>query len=317
MDNPKQNQHPLAHLAKGEGLSPEEMQAWQGRLNIAAAAASAAVDLVPSLYLAKEIGEVQEKTNAFNEENNRLREKIKTLKRENDALKQKVEEMESQNEIQGETIRALESSYDKLQKELARVKKDKDQLRVEIEEKTSKFSTENKILAEKLEALTNDFEAVEKENNELKRRLEQLTNSNNSLKQTVDLMKKENMELKDEMGNLKADHENLKADYEKYKCKEARLALGQVAYLLEEEIGKVVLPNVNMGKTGIFKSMKHWLEKNSSNDKGKEAQERWEALKATLKWNGGDHKVALSLLKKIRIKDAHPEPVDLEEARKQ
>ena len=95
------------------------------------------------------------------------------------------------------------------------------------------------------------------------------------------------------------------------------LALGQVAYLLEAEIAKVVLPKVNMGKTGVLKSMKHWLKKNSSNDKGKEAQERWNVLKDKLKWDEDDHQLALSLLKDIRIKDAHPEPVDLDEARKQ
>ena len=271
----------------------------------------------------QEIREKDKKTNAFNEENSRLREEIKNLKRQNDALRQKVEEMESPNEVQGETIRTLESLYE-IEKELARVKKDKDQLRVEIDEKTFKFSTKNKILTEKLEALTNDFEAVEKENKELKRRLEHLANSNNSLIQTVDLMKKENMELKDEMGNLKAGHENLKADhknlradYEKSKGKEARLALGQVAYLLEAEIAKVVLPKVYMGKTGVLKSMKQWLKDNSSEGKGEKAQERWEALQVKLEWKEDKHKMALSLLKDIRIKDAHPEPVDLEEARKQ
>ena len=286
----------------------------QDRFNIAAAAAAAAVDLVPSLYLAKEIGEINEKTNGLNEENNRLQDKIKTLKRENEALKEKVKEMENQNQKHEKTIGSLEASYDKLQKELAKVKVDKDRLRIEIEEKTSKFSTENKILAEKLEALTNDFEEVERENNELKRRLEQLTNSNNSLKQTVDLVKIENQELKDEIGNLKADHKEFR---EKFECKETRLALGQVAWLLEAEIWKAVLPDEKMGTTGILKSMKHWLKKNSSNDKGKEAQKRWDDLKGKLNWDEDDHKLALSLLKKLRIVDAHPAKVDLEQARKQ
>ena len=258
--------------------------------------------------------ELDDGTNAFNQENSRLREEIKMLKRQNDALRQKVEEMESQNEEQGETIRTLQSSYDKLRKELARVKKDKDQLRIEIEEKTSKLSTENKILAEKLEALTNDFEAVEKENKELKRRLQHLANSNNSLKQTVDLMKTENMELKNEMGNLKADHENLKADYEKSK---ARLVLGQVAWLLEAEIWKAVLPHERMGTTGILNSMERWLKKKKEKPEGKAAQKRWDDLKGKLNWEEDDHKWALRHLKKLRIVDAHPEPVDLEEARKQ
>ena len=172
-----------------------------------------------------------------------------------------------------------------------------------------------------MEALTTDFEEVERENNELKRRLDQQTNNNNSLKQTVDLVKKENQELKDEMGNLKDKMGNLKADHEKLRekleSKETRLALGQVAWLLEAEIWKAVLPDEKMGTTGILKSMKHWLKKNSSNDKGKEAQKRWDDLKGKLNWDEDDHKLALSLLKKLRIVDAHPAKVDLEQARKQ
>ena len=296
------------HLAKDDDVSIEEMQ---GRLNIAAVDVGV---VPPSLYLANKIGGIDERTNGLNEENRKLRGKIK-------ALKKKVEEMEGQNQEQGETIRILEASYDKLQKELVKVKKEKDQLRIEIEEKTSTFSTENKILAERLEALTTDFEEVEKENNELKRRLDQLTNSNNSLKQTVDLVKKENQELKEEMGNLKDKMVNLKADHkelrEKLERKETRLALGQVAWLLEAEIWKAVLPDEKMGTIGILKSMKHWLRKNSSNDEGKEAQKRWDDLKDKLNWDEDDHKLALSVLKKLRVDDAHPAKVDLEQARKQ
>ena len=72
-----------------------------------------------------------------------------------------------------------------------------------------------------------------------------------------------------------------------------------------------------MGKTAIFKSMLNWLKKNSSNSEGADAQKRWEQLKVKLNWDDDDHKWALSLLKKIRISEAHPANVDLEVARKE
>ena len=285
-----------------------------------AAATAATAQLMPSLFFAKgkEMGEISEKINSLSEENNKLREKLKTVKKDNAAMNQKIGSQEK-------TIRALESSQEKLQKELENVKKAKERLRIEIEEKTSTFSTKNDILTEKLEALTKEFEAVENENKDLKRSLEELTNSNNSLKQTVDSMKKENQQmvdsikeenqqLKDEMGYLKAEQKEIRDTLE---CKETRLALGQVAWLLEEEIGKAVRPGKNMGKTGILYSMERWLEKNSKNPEGKAAQKRWDDLKEKLNWVEKDHIYALGQLKELRKKDAHPENVDLEEARKQ
>jgi DNA repair exonuclease SbcCD ATPase subunit len=313
MDRPKSVGHvtPL-HSRKGEEMSLEQMQALN--IAVAAEAAETAAQLMPSLYLANKIGEISGKTDGLSDENNRLREKLKGLKKENDTLKQKIEAMESQAQKQGETIRTLESSQDKLQKELEKVKTAKDRLRIEIEEKTSKFSTENAILAEKVEALTKELEEVEKENKELKRRLEEMSTSNNSLRQDVDSMKEENQQLKDEVGNLKAEQKKIN---EKLECKETRLALGQVAWLLEAEIWKAVLPDQTMGYTGILKSMKRWLKKNSSSPKGKAAQTRWEDLKEKLNWDEEDHNYALKCLKELRREDAHPKKVDLEVARKQ
>ena len=304
MDPPKPNRqlNPL-HSRKGEEISLDEMQA----LDLAAAATVTAAQLMPSLFFAKEIGEISGKANGLSEENNRLREKLNRLKKENDALKKKVDAMESQNNKHGETIRCLESSRDKLQKELEKVKTAKDRLRIEVEEKTSKLSAENTILTEKLENLTKEFEVVESENKELQRRLEELTNTCNSLKKNVDSLREENQELKEE-------HKKIR---EKLECKETRLALGQIAWLLEKEIWKAVLPDQKMGYTGILKSMERWLERNSSTSDGKAAQKRWDDLKEKLKWNEKDHKYALKHLKELRREDAHPDDVNLEVARKQ
>ena len=263
------------------------MQALQS----VASAVTVAAQLMPSIIFAKgkEIGEIAEKIKVLGKENSTLHEKLKTFKKDNAAMDQKIGSQEK-------TIRALESSQEKLHKELENVKEAKEQLQIEI----GQISTENEILTKKLEALTKNFEAVENENKELKRRLEEMSTSNNSLRQDVDSMKAEQKKIR-----------------EKLEGKETRLALGQVAWLLEAEIGKAVRPGKNMGKTGILYSMERWLEKNSKNPEGKAAQKRWDDLKEKLNWVEKDHIYALGQLKELRKKDAHPENVDLEEARKQ
>ena len=300
-----------AQPEKGDEITLGDMHAME----IAAAAAETAAQIIaPSIIFAKEIGEINQKTNGLNEENEKLREKIKDLKRQNDALKQKIETMENQSHKQQETIRIMESSQDKLQKELEKVKTAKDRLRVEFEEKSSKFNAENKILAEKLETLTSEFEEVEKENKELKRRLEELANSNDSLTKTVDVIKEENQQLRKDMTKVKEENKKIS---EKLECKERRLALGQVAFMLEQEIWKIVLPDETMGTTAVFKSMERWLKRNSSKPEGKAAQKRWDELQSKLNWDEEDHKFGLKHLKQFRINDAHPSKVDLEVARKE
>ena len=223
-----------------------------------------------------------------------------------------MQSLQDHNQKQEDLIPALESSQEKLQKELENVNKAKERQRIEFEEKMSTFSTKNEILTEKLKALTKEFEAVENENKDSKGSLEELTNNNNSLKLTVDSIREECQQLKDE--NLKAEHKEIR---EKLECKETRLALGQVAWLLEAEIWKAVLPDQTMGYTGILKSMKRWLKKNSSSPEGKAAQKRWEDLKKKLNWDEEDHIYALRQLKELRREDAHPGSIDLEVARKQ
>ena len=72
--------------------------------------------------------------------------------------------------------------------------------------------------------------------------MEEVENKNRELKETV-------QQLNDEMVNLKAEHKKI---CQKLECKEARLVLGQVAWLLEAEIWKAVLPLPN--KTSFFNS---------------------------------------------------------------
>ena len=166
-----------------------------------------------------------------------------------------------------------------LEATLEKLQKDLETVREEKEQLKSEFSKGNKILEGKLDNLTRDFEAVKNENKNLKLHL----------------------------GKIQ----------EEMHRKETRLALGQVAWILEAEIWKIVLPDVKMGTTRILYSMDEWLADNSTTEDGQAAQERWKELKLKLKWNYRKHKSALKLLKSLRINDAHPTDVDLKEASKQ
>ena len=244
-------------------------------------------------FSSKEMGEMSERINSLGVKNNELRDKLKTFKKDNEAMNQKIGSLQNRNQKQEETIHDLESSQEKLQKELENVKAAKEQLRIEFDKKTSELSTKNEKLTKKLEDMTKKFEAVEKENKELKRSLEELKNSNDSLKKTVDSIS------------------------EKLEKKEARLQLGQVAWLMEAEIWKAVMLDEEMGYSGVLRSMNYWLIENCSSPEGKEAQKRWDNLKGKLNWNEKKHRWALKQLKELRLEDAHPRDVDLEDARKE
>ena len=273
---------------------------------------------MPSYEIGSEIGELREKLRVTSEKNTELRGKLKDVKKQ---MNEKIGALESQNKRQKETIRTLEAAQEKLQRDLETVKRAKDKLRIEVEEKISKFSKENEILTENLEALTKELQNVENENIDLKRNLEDLTNDNKFLKDDnkflkheVSSIQKENVQLKHDMGELRKDYDDIR---ERLERKETRLALGQVAWLLEAEIWKYVLPDQQMGTTRILNSMERWLKRNSKSVEGNAAQERWDILKSKLNWDEEDHKQALKILKDLRVDDAHPKDVDLGEARKQ
>lgn len=257
----------------------------------------------PSYSIYREIGRLTEQLKTTKEENEKLKEKLKTFKKENVTMRGKIGELEKNDRQQIETIRSLEQAQEKLQKELETVKDAKDKLRIELEEKTSKSSKENEILREKLHNLTKEFDAQKNENRDLKRNVAKLTSE-------ISFMKGENEKLKN-------DVEELKEKCNKMDRKETRLALGQVSYILEEEIWKIVLPKIDSGKTGLLYSMERWLKRNSQTGDGKAAQQRWDTLKIKLNWNECEHKPALKLLKDLRVGDAHPADVDLGEASKQ
>ena len=127
-------------------------------------------------------------------------------------------------------------------------------------------------------------------------------------------MEKEN---KEEIKHLKQHNEYLEQELGKIKEKldgmEARLTLSQIAWSLESEIWKNVLPGEEMVKTCILYTMKQFLN-DGDDDETEAARRRWYTLQTKMDWKENRHKEALQVLKDLRIDDAHSKKVDLEEA---
>lgn len=202
----------------------------------------------------------------------------------------------------------------------------------EICEKINTLRDENNKFLQKIEKIKNDNEDVT-ENGKIQtliQSLERLTGKQteailsllSSLQELEKELETERINTKKKMDALEKkleeiENENKKLQelQKKLECKTTRLALGQVAFDLEQEIWKYVLPEEDMGTVAVLETMEWWLDDNASNEEGKAAQKRWEDLKKQLNWKEKYHKLALSAVKRLRVNDAHPD-VDLEEIRK-
>ena len=204
-------------------------------------------------------------------------------------------------------------------------------------EKRQKFDDET-MLRKRIKALENeiddlkkrihDLESPNQKHDKIEKELEKIKTERDRLQTEIELLSTKNDVLTKKLETLTKELEKVTKELEKVTktCErlekmESRLALGQVAWLLEKEISKAVLPDKKMGTVRIFDSMEEWLEENKLSAEGIAAQKRWDDLKIKLKWkeiswNKKHHRKALYLLKNVRKVDAHPK-VDLEVARQQ
>mgnify|MGYP002803884101 CR=1 FL=1 len=290
--------------------------------------------------------EIEEKIKLSRDQNNKFQDEINELRKdiEKKSIQQNDAMTEGPSQKQGETISVFESSTVKLQEDLQKAKTASDashdennklqdeinELKKEIEKNTiqENHATKTSPLRETNRALQSSIHKLQKELQEVKRAYNQLRNDNEKRKKEIGALQRQVAKLTDKFVSENKTNKLLKKTVRKQQQREKRLkdmetklALGQVAWCLEKEIWKAVLPNIKMGKTAmIFKSMKQWLLENSSSTQGQEAIERWEDLQDELKWEEGIHKFGLKLLKEVRNEVAHPEELDvegLEEARKE
>ena len=198
-------------------------------------------------------------------------------------------------------IKALENEIDDLKKRIR-----------ELESQMRKDLKSQKQTSETFRTLKSSYDQLQKEFEKIKTERDQLQFSTKN-----EVLTKKLETLTEELEEVKKENSKLKRRLEELEKKETRLGIGQVAWILENEIWKAVLPHITAGKVAILKSMEDWLKRNKRSAEGIAAQKRWDDLKLKLNWNDDDHKGALKLIKSIRNEVAHPSDVYLEEARQQ
>ena len=321
-----------SHSPKRKKMSPD-----LPKMLTVVAEAEEAVAAEEAADRSQKIKELKGKLSALHDQNKKLEVEINKLRnnfqkkstQQNDAVS------ESQNQKQGETNCVFEFSTVNLQEELQKVttasntsRDQNDNLQDKIneleKEMEKKSMQENNATTSQNQILGETSHVAQSSTNQLWKELQEIKKENNQLRKDIKKLQCNVTKLTNKFLSVTKSNKSLKKTVRKHqqiekklKEMETRLALGQVAWCLEKEIWKAVLPNEEMGRTCIFQSMEQWLLENSSLSEGQEAEQRWKDLQDKLGWKDSIHRYGLKLLKEVRSSDAHPENVDLKEAKKQ
>ena len=88
---------------------------------------------------------------------------------------------------------------------------------------------------------------------------------------------------------------------------ESILHTGQIAFDFEKDLATYIYPHdKKFGSRKIFTNMKKWLEDKKDTVQGREAKEKWNALKDEFSWSSEHERVFFKLLE-FRKKGAHPD----------
>ena len=166
-----------------------------------------------------------------------------------------------------------------------------------IKEENQQIKESNNSLQQTVDSIKEENQQIKDEQKQIKDEQKQIKDEQKQIKDEQKQIKDEQKQIKDEQKQINEKIRELMKDNQDIKDEHQRLALGQVAYRVEAEIWKVVLPNEEVGYTGIFRSMIEWLDENVSSLEGKKAQQRWNDLKRKLNWNEKRHKYSLKVLK--------------------
>ena len=139
-----------------------------------------------------------------------------------------------------------------------------------------------------------------------------------SLRSTNAALQSEVAALQSKVDDLESQIKELKLKNAEHSDKESQIALGQVAWLFERSLAMFVLPeDVKYGKIDAESFMYEWLEENKESDEGQEGKRLYNHALSLQKANKKLHKLkrAKTQLKNIRSSPAHPNKVDLDDAR--
>ena len=185
-------------------------------------------------------------------------------------------------------------------------------------------------LLEKIEPVLKKVEEVLKQDDDAKPLLEEIVtmikqmkeNINAKFESSTQMFKKWDKTLEnvaDHVKNLDKRLQGVEKDLKTLKKIAEGLAFGQITFLFEQELAKYVLPKgTDVGTIDVYKKMLKWLKKEKSGkekEAGRMATDRLEYVKRKMNWNEELHEEVLKYFKKYRLPFAHPEDVNLEDAK--
>ena len=207
----------------------------------------------------------------------------------------------------------------------------------QVESKTMEIRHHITTLIESINTLLKVSESIEQQKgvgeqtmSKAQKIKDELTKNKEILQEMDELCKsdglygKEKLQLEEEIRNLKGKVAKLEEDLRrkdeeitllkgkverhenKFKEMESSLQTGQIAFEFEKDLAKYIYPgDKKFSSRKIFTNMKKWLEDKKDTQQGREANERWNALKDEFAWSSEHEEVFFKLLE-FRRKFAHP-----------
>ena len=229
-----------------------------------------------------------------------LERNVKKLNAEIEEKQRRIEELVQEkeaNKVQEQEISTLKGKVkeqEKIVQELQAEKEEKERRIQELEDNVNELRKDMKELKEDNEKLAKNMEALKEEKQNLSSDMKELKEDNQKLADDVKELKEDNQKLSEENKTLKV-------------C--------QVAFGIENIVVNTVLPKNSSKKFPVrrIKEMEKLLTESrlskrvfNTEEEKKEANEKWNKLKADLEWDDELSKTSLQTVKQGRLETAHP-----------
>ena len=208
----------------------------------------------------------------------------------------------------GEEIELLKREIYEKNATTLRLQKDIKQLR----EHNNELNVTMEFKDKEIKALKDKINILESEIRDLQRKLRAVEVELGAVKEQIDQLKTANKATEDKNADLEEKVEKLSTEMEGMKKSlgpsETRLLyLGQMCSRIEAMMYQVVHPDWYEERIGYkVKHIEEDINELKENEK-EEAEQRWEALKKTLKWNKRKHLRAMQSLQRSRNATSHPD----------
>ena len=205
-------------------------------------------------------------------------------------------------------IDLLKRELDEKNAAILRLQKDMKELREDNKELNVTLEFKNK----EIKVLKDEINTLESEKKDLQRKLRAVEVELGAVKEQIDQLKTANKATEDKNAGLEEEVKKLSTEMERIKKSlgpsETRLLyLGQMCSQIEAMMYQVVHPDWYEENIGLkVKHIEEDINELKENEK-EEAEQRWEALKKTLKWNKRKHLRAMQSIQRSRNAASHPD----------